>query len=69
MHEFENPRGTYIFFVAQLVNNLPAMWETWVRSLGGEDLLEKEMSTHSSILTWRNPWTVQSMGLQRIRHD
>ena len=38
--------------VAQLVKNLPAIWETWVRSLGWEDLLEKEMATHSSILAW-----------------
>ena len=44
--------------VAQLVKNPPAMWETWVRSLGWEDPLEKEKATHSSILTWRIPWTV-----------
>ena len=44
--------------VAQLVKNLPAMWETWVWSLGWEDLLEKGMATHSSILAWRIPWTV-----------
>ena len=44
--------------VAQLVKNPPAMWETWVRSLGWEDPLEKEMATHSSILAWRIPWTV-----------
>ena len=44
--------------VVQLVNNLPAMWETWVRSLGWEDPLEKGMATHSSILAWRIPWTV-----------
>ena len=44
--------------VAQLVNNLPAMWETWVRSLGWEDPLEKGKATHSSILAWRMPWTV-----------
>ena len=58
--------------VAQLVKNLPAMWETWVRSLGWEDPLEKEMATHSSILAWRIPWTeepgrLQSGGSQRIR--
>ena len=56
--------------VAQTVKNLPAMWETWIRSLGQKDLLEKEMATHSSILAWRIPWTVepdrlQSMGSQR----
>ena len=44
--------------VAQLVKNLPAMWETWDPSLGWEDPLEKGMATHSSILTWRIPWTV-----------
>ena len=44
--------------VAQLVKNPPAMWDTWVRSLGWEDPLEKEMATHSSILAWRIPWTV-----------
>ena len=43
--------------VAQLVKNLPAMWETWVRSLGWEDPLEKGKATHSSILAWRIPWT------------
>ena len=45
--------------VAQLVKNPPAMWETWVQSLGWEDALEKGKSTHSSILTWRIPWTIQ----------
>ena len=55
--------------VAQLVKNLPAMQETWVRSLGWEDPLEKGKATHTSILTWRIPWTVQSMGSQRVRHD
>ena len=44
--------------VAQLVKNPPAMWETWVRSLGWEDPLEKGKATHSSILAWRIPWTV-----------
>ena len=55
--------------MAQLVKNLPAMRETWVRTLGWEDPLEKGKATHSSILAWRIPWTIQSMGLQRIRHD
>ena len=55
--------------IAQLVKNLPAMQETWVRSLGGEDTLEKEMATHSSILAWRISWIeepgrLQSMGSQ-----
>ena len=45
-------------FVARLVKNLLAMRETWVRSLGWEDPLEKGMATHSSILAWRIPWTV-----------
>ena len=41
--------------VAQRIKHLPAMWETWVLFLGQEDLLEKEMATHSSILAWKNP--------------
>ena len=49
--------------------NLPAMWETWVQSLGWEDPLEKGKATHSSILAWRIPWTVSSMGSQRVGHD
>ena len=60
--------------VAQMVKNLPPMWETQVQSLGQEDPLEKGMATHSSILTWRIPWTeepgrLQSMGSQRVRHE
>ena len=60
--------------VAQRLKHLPTMWETWVRSLSQEDPLEKEMATHSSILVWRIPWMeepggLQSMGLQRVRHD
>ena len=47
--------------VAQLVKNLPAMQEAWVRSLGWEDPLEKGKATHSSILAWRITWTVYSM--------
>ena len=43
--------------VAQMVKRLPTVWETQVQSLGWEDLLEKEMATHSSILAWKNPWT------------
>ena len=60
---------TPVFLVSQLVKNLPEMWETWVQSLGWEDSLEKGKATHSSILAWRIPWTVQSMGLQRAGHD
>ena len=55
--------------MAQLVKNPSAMWETWVRSLGWEDPLEKGQVTHSSILAWRIPWTIQSMGSQRVGHD
>ena len=54
--------------VAQLVKNPPAMWDIWVRSLGWEDPLEKGKATHSSILAWRIPWTVQPMRSQRVRH-
>ena len=57
-----------------MVKNLLSMQETWVRSRGREDPLEKEMATHSSILAWRIPWTeelggLQSMGSQRVGHD
>jgi len=60
--------------VAHTVKNLPAMPGTRVQSLGWDDPLEKEMATHSSILAWKIPWTeepggLQSMGLQRVRHD
>ena len=55
--------------VAQLVKNLPAMRDTWVRSLGWEDPLEKRKATHSSVLAWRMSWTVQSMGSQRVGRD
>ena len=48
--------------VAQMVKNLPAMQETWVRSLGREDPLEKGMATHSGILAWRSPWTGSLVG-------
>ena len=63
--------GLWASGVPQMVKNLPAMWETWVRSLGQEDPLEKGMATHSSILAWRIPWTeeLQSIGSQRVRHD
>ena len=64
----------YICLVAQMVKHLPTMQETQVQFLGQEDLLEKEMATHSSILASKIPWTeepgrLQSMGLQRVRHD
>ena len=52
-----------VSLVAECVKNLPAMQETWVQPLGWEDPLEKEKATHFSILAWRIPWAVQSMGL------
>ena len=60
--------------MAQMVKKLPAMQETQFRFLSLEDPLEKEMATHSSILTWKIPWTeepggLQSMGLQRVRYN
>ena len=60
--------------VAQQVKNPHAMQETWVQSLGWEEPLEKGMETHSSTLAWKIPWTVgpgrlQSMGLQRVKHN
>ena len=60
--------------MAQTVKHLPVMQETQVRSLGGEDPLEKEMATHSSILAWKIPWAedpgwLQTMGSQRAGHD
>ena len=60
--------------VAQTVKCLSTLWETWVRALGWEGPLEKEMSIHSSTIAWKIPWTeepgrLQSMGLQRVRHD
>ena len=60
--------------VAQTVKRLPATWETWVRSLGQEDLLEKEMATHFSTLAWKIPLTeepggLQTMGSRRVGHN
>ena len=57
-----------------MVKRLPAMWETWVQSLGQEDPLEKEMATHFITLDWKIPWTeepgrLQAMGSQRVGHD
>ena len=65
---------TWASLVAQMVKNLPAMWETRVWSLGREDPLEREMAAHSSILAWRILWTkepggLQTVGLQRVGHD
>ena len=50
-----------------MVKNPPAMWETWVQSLGWEDPLEEGMATHSSVLAWRIPWTEEPGGLQSMR--
>ena len=60
--------------VARMVKHLPIMRETWVQSLGQEDLLEKEMATHFSILAWKIPWMeepgrLQPMWSQRVGHD
>ena len=68
------PGNSLTSLLAQMVKRLPTVRETWVRFLGWEDPLEKEMAAHSSILAWKIPWTeepgrLQSMGLQRVRHD
>ena len=65
---------TYMFTVAQMVKDLTVMWETQVRSLGGEEPLEKELATHYSLLAWRIPQTEErgrlwSMGSQRVGHN
>ena len=68
-------QGFHLFvYVAQMVKHLFAMWETWVRSLGWEDPLEKEMAIHPSTIAWKIPWTeelvrLHSMGSQRVGHD
>ena len=64
---------SFFFLVAQTVKPLTAMWETWDRSQGWEDSLEKEMATHSSTLAWKITWTekpgrLQSMGSQTVGH-
>ena len=69
--------GHYVLkasLVAQMIKRQPAMWETWVQSLGWEDPLEKAMATHSRTLAWKIPWmeepgTLQSMGSQRVGHN
>jgi len=68
------PRNSTSSLVAQTVKRLSTMRETWVPSLGREDLLEKDIAIHSSTIAWKIPWTeesgrVQSMGLQRVGHD
>ena len=71
---FPSRYTSWASLVAQSVKNLPAMQETWVRFLGREDPLEKEMATHSRILAWRIPWTEEPgrfpvHGVVRVRHD
>ena len=68
---FFQERGSLSREGASLVASLglAAMWETQVQSLCQEDPLEKEMATHSRILAWKIPWTEESMGSQRVRHD
>ena len=61
-----HPRILGLPLLAQTVKNPPAMWETWVQSLGWEDPLEEGMATYSSILIWRTPWTEEPGGLQSI---
>ena len=62
-------QDSWASLVAQLVKNPPAMWETWVQSLGWEDPLEKGKAAHSSTLACRIPGTIQSMESQRIGHN
>ena len=74
MAKFGSPTLQWASLVAQTVKNLTAMRKTLVPSLGREDLLEKDVATHSNILAWRIPWTegpggLQSMGLQRVGHN
>ena len=57
-----NPHFIRASLIVQLLKNLPAMWETWVQSLGWEDALEKDMATHSIILAWKIPWTEELVG-------
>ena len=68
------PKRLLISLVVQSVKRLLAMRDTWVRSLGRDDLLEKDMATHSSTLAWKIPWMeepggLQSVGLQRVGHN
>ena len=64
---------SWVSLVDQMVKNPPAMWETWVQSLGWEEPLKEGMATHSCILAWTipavEPGRLQSTGLQRVRHD
>ena len=74
LNVFYFPTKLQGFSSGSAVKNMPAIQETWVRSLCREDPLEEEMATHSSILAWRIPWTdelgsLQSIGLHRVRHN
>ena len=67
-------KESWASLVAQMVKNLPAKQETWIRFLVWEDPLESRMATHSNILAWRIPWTeepgrLQSLESQRVKHD
>ena len=71
---YQNVYLKWASLVAQMVKNLPAVWETWVQYLGWENPLEEGMATHSNVLAWRIPWTeelgrLQSMGPQRAGHS
>ena len=73
-HFFTFPSLVYwASLVAQMVKNLPAMWEAWVQSLGWEDPPEKEMVTHSGTLAWKIPWMEEPVGYSlwghRVGHD
>ena len=74
MEELDTIYAERASLVAHTVKNLPAMWETQVKSLDQEDSIAKGMSTHSSILAWRIPWReepdgLESIGLQRVGND
>ena len=60
------PSPIFSVLMAQMVENLPGTWETLAQSLGQEDLLQKEMATHSSILAWRISWTEEPGGLHIV---
>ena len=66
---FDESTVTWVSLGVQLVKNPPALRETWIQSLGWKDPLEKGTATHSSILACRIPWTIESMGSQRVGHD
>ena len=66
LKQFSTHNNIWFLPVSQIVKNLPAVWETWVQSLGWEDPLEKGMATHSSILAWRILWTEEPAGLQSM---